>query len=141
MLAGVAARQQVEKLVPVDKAVTFQPGASDRGADTVGIAHRERQVDQAVACEVRVQRDVEQPTLAMRRDRRHAGDRFGVQPAVGEQPQSTRALGDQDAAVGQERHAPRVLEALGEGHDAERTRPVVRAIGRPACDHQGREKE
>ena len=61
--------------------------------------------------------------------------------AVGEQPQSTRALGDQDAAVGQERHAPRVLEALGEGHDAERTRPVVRAIGRPACDHQGREKE
>src|SRR3546814_3468614 len=57
--------------------------------------------------------------LPARRNLRAAGNRLFEQPAVLEEAQAPRPLGDQQPAVGQEGEAPGMVEAGGQGLDAE----------------------
>src|SRR3546814_16923138 len=104
-----------------------------------------------------MERDVEQAALAACHHLRHAGDRIGLELAVLEEAQAARALGDEDAAAGQEGKAPGVPEAAGEGPDPavvllraldllrqgawrDAQRPPPRAAGkRPGESHVGQE--
>ncbi len=107
--------------------VVHRPGL-DRAVDQVALARervvreapalelhrgrrREVQVDEVVGGELRVERQPQQPALALLGDV-DLGDRLGAQLAVGvEQADPAGPLGDERAAVRQERDLPRDLEA------------------------------
>ena len=77
-------------------------------------------VDQLVLLERRIERDVEQPALSARVNRRQPGDRLRHLLAVGaDHAQPSGLLGDEHLAVGQERQPPRIGEPLGHRHDVE----------------------
>ena len=61
-----------------------------------------------------MQADVEQAALAARVDLGQAADRRPFEPAVGEDSQPARPLGDQQAAIGQEGHPPGLFEVQGQ---------------------------
>ena len=66
MAAVVVARQGDVDLLHVLQAVADQPAARDRGGGVIVVVRaRVGEVDQAVLREVRVQRHVEQPALAV----------------------------------------------------------------------------
>ena len=73
-----------------------------------------REVDQLVLGEPRMEREVHQAGEPGRLHLRQAGDRRRIEHAVADDAQASGALGDEDAAVGQKRHAPRLVEALGD---------------------------
>jgi hypothetical protein len=77
----------------------------------------------------------------MRGDRGQASDRFWVQFSVGVESQPAWALRDQDAVVGQEGHAPGMLETLGKGHDAEIHRMRAGVARGFTGDEKGGEEE
>ena len=60
-------------------------------------------------------RDVEEAALALAEDLGGAGDGVGERAVGCDDAQPAGALGDEVAAVGQERDAPGVLEAVGDG--------------------------
>ena len=61
--------------------------------------------------EVRIERDVEQPALVAGVDRGQSGDGFRQLPVLTDDAQPSRLLlGDENAAVGKKRHAPRKLQ-------------------------------
>ena len=77
-------------------------------------------VDPAVLRVLRMYRHLEQATLASGDDLRQAFDRFRIEfEILANDAQPAFALGHQHAAVGQEGHGPRVLQAAHEGDDAE----------------------
>ena len=74
-----------------------------------------------ILLERRIERDIEQPALTTRVNRRQAGDRLRHRLAVGaDHTQPSRLLGDEHLPVGKERQAPRVHETFGHRHDIER---------------------
>ena len=64
--------------------------------------------------------DVVQPALPVNRDARQSCDRLGLELAVRDHAQPPRLLGDQHAAVGEERERPGLLQAFHHLDDAER---------------------
>jgi hypothetical protein len=87
------------------------------------------EVDQFIFVEARVQREVHQTGQTLRPHLRHAGDRSRIEHAIAHDAQASRALRNQDAAVGEKRHAPGrcwmpVSRTMG---------PSARAIGSPAA--------
>ncbi len=110
--------------------MAFEAPTCHLGAITAGPFAGIRQIHQAILREFGVQRDVEQPALADGGDRGHALDRPRVEPAVGgDDAQSPRALGHQQAAIGEEGEAPRVVEVFGEGDGAETLNFAVEHLG------------
>ena len=88
----------------------------------LGLAGRELgigEVDQLIAGEVRVNRDVHQSLVARVEDVRHAGHRPGVEGQVGtNETDAAGPFGDQHVAAGQEGQRPRPFESL-ERRDAD----------------------
>ena len=85
----------------------FGPGGDVRGR---GIGLVVREIDELVFGKARVQRDVHQAREALCGDRRQSGDELRIEHTVAHDSQAARALGDQDAAIGQKRHTPRVRQ-------------------------------
>ena len=82
-------------------------------------------VDQVIGREPRVHRQAEQAALPARIDWRQSCHRRRQRPVGVHDAQSARLLGDEHAAVRQERQRPRRLEILGDrGH-------LERDVGRP----------
>ena len=78
------------------------------------------EVDQFVLGEARVEHDIHQPAEPKRLRLRHAGDRLRVEHAVADDPKLAGAqLGDEHAAIREEREAPGLGELLGHDHDAD----------------------
>jgi hypothetical protein len=72
-----------------------------------------RDVDQLVLSERRMQLDVHQPREALRLNVvRQSRDRRGIEHAVSHNPQSPRTFRHENRAVGQKRHAPRLIESF-----------------------------
>ena len=75
------------------------------------------EVDEPVLVEVRMERHVHQAGEASGEHRRHPGDGLGVEHPVADHPERPEiALGDEDAPVGQERHAPRTRQPFRHHH-------------------------
>ena len=114
MQAAGRARQGLEDALHAEQRIVAELGPRQhrRGAALAlaGIG----EIEHGVPREVGVQADVEQAALAARIDLGQAADRRPFEPAVGEDAQPARPLGDQQAAVGQEGHAPRLLEIEGQ---------------------------
>ena len=99
--------------LPASPASTSGSGRRRRRRRT----HRLRitQIDELIRRELRVQRDLHQPAETAGDDLRHAGDRCGIEHAVAQPAQLTRALRDQHVAcpersrgaARQPHHAPR----------------------------------
>jgi hypothetical protein len=66
------------------------------------------QIDELVAAEVRIDRDGEQPSLLVVLDLGHAAERIR-KFSVGIEAQIARLLGDQQPAIRQKRHRPRII--------------------------------
>jgi hypothetical protein len=93
------------------------PSAKCQRSSFIALGVREVQVDEPVVGEPRVERQAEQTALALIGDVDLATG-IGAQRAVAlEHPDATGSLGDERAAVGQERYLPGHLEALGDNLD------------------------
>ena len=154
--AEVLARAH-QRLGDEDHLQVLEPAVAERGARDPGAVAavalgRIGEIDHLVRGEGGIQRDVQQPALAAGVDRRHARDRLGLEHAVPDDAQAAGALGDQDVAVRQERHAPRMLEPAHHGDQLERRllggdRPLLgrarlaaaAGAGDDHRDHQGAE--
>ena len=79
------------------------------------------QVDKLVGEEVGIERDVEEAALAFGLDLRHTREGLGDRTVRTDNAKRTHAFGHQHPAVGQENHAPRVVQALCNRLDRERT--------------------
>ncbi len=76
------------------------------------VALGEREVEHAIAREVRIECDVEQPAIGLREHvGRAAGQRPGHQSAVAHDAQAAVLLGDENVALGREGETPRTLQA------------------------------
>jgi hypothetical protein len=128
----------------VHQRIVAQLGPRQHGGRTSLALAGIGEVEEVVLREVGMQADVEQAALATGIDPGHAADRPALQPAVGEDPQPSRPLGDQQPPVGQEGHAPRLLEVLGEGRHAIRhvagTEHTLRTTDHGAGHHRRGEK-
>jgi hypothetical protein len=97
--------------------------AAARDSGTVAAATGSRlavaEIDQPIRAEVRMQRDIEQAALSLRRHRRHPGERRRHAAVALDQSQPSRPLTDQRAAIGQDRHPPRMFEAGRHGMQIE----------------------
>ena len=71
-----------------------------------------RQIDELVLGEAGMQRDVHQARQALPCHHRHAADRSGIEHTVAHDAKASSALGDQDRAIRQEGHRPRVRQTL-----------------------------
>ncbi|CUH40976.1 hypothetical protein JSE7799_03717 [Jannaschia seosinensis] len=135
----------------IDQSIAIQPGAHhhaalqhavlhiDIGAQArVGIERRVCglllggfdviEIDQAVLGEIGVDRHIEEPALIAVGDIRRPGDRLGKAALLGKAAQAARLFGDQQRAVGQVRHAPRILERR-QLLDPERSRARQNGVG------------
>ncbi len=90
-------------------------GSGDQAAGAGHLRLVIGEVHQLVLGELRMERDVHQASQAGGLHLRQAGDGRRIEHAVADDPQPTGALRDQDAAVGQKRHAPGLVETFG--HD------------------------
>ena len=87
-------------------------------------------VDQLVLRELRMQLDVHQPPESRRLDVvGQSGDGIRIELPVAHEAQLAASLGDEDAAVWQKRHRPRLVEALGDCDLTGRTSPESTMIG------------
>ena len=94
-----------------------EPAARHRGRVAPAAGFAVAPVDELVVGELRVERHVEQAALAAGVHLRQAGQRgagLAVEPDDAHPP---RPFGDQQAAVGQEREPPRVLQPMRDGDD------------------------
>ena len=105
----------------LDSAASFSVPARDRGAGAAVARLGEAQVHEAVLGERRRQRDAEQAALAAGAHARHAAHRPPRLAVLLDEQQLSRALGDEHAAVGQEREPPRVIESARDLDDGERS--------------------
>ena len=97
-----------------------EPPARHRGTGAALAGLREAQVHEPVGGERRRQRNVEQPALPAREHARHARKGRRKLPVLADDAQASLALGDEHAAVGQEREAPRVRQAPRDHDGADR---------------------
>ena len=81
---------------------------------------RVAQIDDPVLGEPRMQRDIEKTGKHPREHTRRSGDRSGIELSVANDAQPALALGDQHAAVRQEREAPWMRQSRRHGDDADR---------------------
>src|SRR5690606_24202967 len=127
-----------EDLLDVLEAIVHEARAADRGrAEVAFTGVRVAEVDDLIRFEVGMQHDVVQAALTHRSDRRHTRDRVR-HLAVTDDAQLTAALRDEHVAVRQPRDAPRVDEALGDGHDAELVARRPRRLGIGDCAERER---
>ena len=100
---------------------------------------RVRDVDQTVRRELRMQRHVERAAKARCQHRRQWTEWCRVEHAIANDPQTARPFGDEHAAVGHERNAPRMIESLDRRHvDAD---AAARAqIPRPGAERVDRRR-
>ena len=121
---GVKALRHPVDHLDIDQAAPLQFAARNRRIaqppthrppQWVGI----RQIDQAVLRVVGMQRHIHQSALAARVDLGHPRHRCRDRAILADDAQATLALGYQQPPVGQECHAPRHAETLGEAFDAE----------------------
>ena len=109
-------RLQEERLAEVEESFAPLPvlRAPLAREEVVGVAAADgqRQVDQPVVGELRMQGDIEQAALARGEQRRQAGHGHRVKLAVAEPAQAPVALGHQGRAVRQPGDGPGVAEAL-----------------------------
>jgi hypothetical protein len=127
VLAARALGRLAEKHLHILEAVSRQAAARELGAHAVLAARREREVDQLIVGELRMQHHVLQSALPVHGDFRQAADRRRMKRAVGDQPQPAGLFRDQHAPVGQEGERPRLLQALDERDHAKRV--LVGAVG------------
>jgi hypothetical protein len=133
----VARRSGGEQHLDVDEFSALEAAAHHARRIRAGRAVREGQVDPAVGGVVGIQHDLEQAGLAADKGLGHAAHRLFQQLPVRDDPQPSRALGDQHPAVRQERDGPGMLEALGQRLD-----PVLAGIRAAAGDqHDGAEQQ
>ena len=126
--AAVVARQGHVDLFHVLQARPREPAAGDRrGGVVIVVGARVGEVNQAVVGEVRVERHVEQPALAVVPHLRHAGHRLGVEHAVGHDAEPAGAFGHQHPPVRQEGEAPGMLQPV---HHPDQMEAVLRAFVR-----------
>jgi hypothetical protein len=97
---------------------TVQPAACDGGAGAALAGLGIGEIDQFAGGEIRVDGDVEHAALsggigAGRVGQRQAQRAVFLDDADG----AAVALGDQDCAVGQERHAPRMVQPVGDDRE------------------------
>ena len=116
--AALASGQGLEDHPDVAEAAIAQFGAGDRGRRAAAVARDIGEIKHAILREVGVQADIEQAGLTARPDLGHARQRPRLQPAVGEDPQPARPLGDQHPAVGQEGDAPGLHQVAAERYQA-----------------------
>jgi hypothetical protein len=110
-----AARQGLEDRRDRAQAAIAQLGARHGGARRPALAEI-GQVEHRFCAKLRMQADVEQSALAAGIDLGHAGSGVRLEPAVGEDPEPARPLGDQDPAVGQEGDGPGLFQVAAQGH-------------------------
>ena len=97
-----------------------KPASSDGGVVAIFARLGVAPVDETVRREVRVERDIEEPTLAPRVDVRKPSDGFGQLPVCGDDAHAPGSLRDEHLPVRQEREPPRVLEVAGDRDEVER---------------------
>ena len=114
MQAARGARQGLEDTLQADQRVVAELRPRQHGRRAAVALAGIGEIDQGIAGEAGVQADVEQAALAAGIDLRQAAHRRPFEPSAGEDPQATRPLGDQNPAVGQESHAPGLLEIEGQ---------------------------
>ena len=101
---------------PLDRpAVVGEPAARRGGgahpaAERLGIGP----IDHPVLGELRPDRHVEQAALLPGMNGRQPGERLGHRAVAADDAHAARSLGHQHRPVGQQRHAPRMLEPAGE---------------------------
>ena len=122
-----------------ERGAAVEAGACDgecRHGRILRIGLRVREIDELVAAEVRVQNDVGKPADDGRANGRHTGDRRRIEHAVAHDAQPARAFRHEHVAVRQERHAPRMIEVLGDDRDVNAAllgREVPRAVAESRC--------
>ena len=119
MPARSAPRPSGEDQLEAANPVAGQSGRGDGGGLAAPGVPGQAQEDAPVAREVGVQHDVHQPALAVGLDPGKTAQRpRGPSPAV-EDAETAVLFGNQNPAVGQEGHAPRLVERPADGHQAE----------------------
>ena len=90
--------------------------APPRQGGAVGLrgADGQAEIDQAVGGEIRVQGNVQEPSLAIGQDRRQTGDRLRLEMAIAEPAQASRPFRDQGRAIREPGDTPGVLQIPGQ---------------------------
>jgi hypothetical protein len=129
VLACVPPRLRLDDLFNVGERVTIEHATDDRRRrSAVRTGLRIAQVDEAVVCEVGVNGHIEQTALPACVHFRHTRDRLRIENAVANDAQPPGPLGNQDVAIRQKRHPPRVLQTFDDIDRAEHWRQPPRHV-------------